>query len=260
MDPRERFQDLADLYERHRPDYPDALVEACARYARMRQGSVVVDLGCGTGISSRRFAAHGYRVLGVEPNEAMLARARATGGGPEYHRGEAARTGLPDACAGLVVAGQALHWFDMAACLPEWRRVLAPGGACAAFWNYRRQDGWQAGYEALLRRFSTEYPVIEKAIGTGDDNSGWVKASPECREIEAHEFENAQSLDWEGLLGRAASSSYVLHGVADRAGFEVALRALFDEHAREGRVAMRYRTSLLLWRLAPAAAPAPAPQ
>ncbi len=32
-------------------------------------GSVLVDVGCGTGISSRLFAAHGLRVIGIEPND-----------------------------------------------------------------------------------------------------------------------------------------------------------------------------------------------
>jgi ubiquinone/menaquinone biosynthesis C-methylase UbiE len=135
MDPRERFTGLAETYARHRPDYPDAVVEACVRYAALPVGARVVDLGCGTGISSRRFAAHGFAVTGVDPSADMLAQARAAGGGPRYAVGEAARTGLPDRSADLVIAAQALHWFDMEACLPEWRRLLGTRGPCAAFWN-----------------------------------------------------------------------------------------------------------------------------
>lgn len=249
MDPRERFRGLAGDYARHRPDYPDEVVRACMAYAGLSAGARVVDLGCGTGISARRFAAHGLRVTGVDPSEDMLAQARDAGGGPGYVRGEAARTGLPERSADLIVAAQALHWFDMEACLPEWRRLLGPGGPCAAVWNYRRDDGWQAEYEALLGRFSSEYPVVRKATGRGDDNSPWVKSSPRCVDVAEHEFENGQPLDLEGLLGRAASSSYVLHGVADRAGFEAELRTLFARHQRGGRLTMRYRTYLLLWRL-----------
>jgi hypothetical protein len=57
-------------------------------------------------------------------------------------------------------------------------------------------------------------------------------------------------LDWRALLGRANSSSYVIHGIADREGFERALKALFDREARDGAVVFRYRTWLLLWRFA----------
>jgi SAM-dependent methyltransferase len=186
----------------------------------------------------------------VDPSADMLAQARAAGGGPPYAVGEAARTGLPDRSADLVIAAQALHWFDMQACLPEWRRLLGTRGPCAAFWNYRRDDGWQAEYEALLRTWSHEYPVVQKATGKGDDNSPWVKASPDCLEVQEHEFENAQSLALDEFLGRLESSSYVRHGVSDRAGFDAAARDLFARHARDGKVLMRYRTYLLLWRLA----------
>ena len=70
MDPRERFSSAADDYAKYRPDYPDELVAVCAEFAGLVAGADVVDIGCGTGISSRRFARHGYRVTGVDPNAA----------------------------------------------------------------------------------------------------------------------------------------------------------------------------------------------
>lgn len=252
-DPRERFRDLAGEYARHRPGYPQGVVDACARYGGLKPGAGVVDVGCGTGISARLFAARGYRVTGVDPSPEMLAEARAAGGGPHYVLGEAAATGLATNSADLIVAAQALHWFDMPLVLGEWQRLLRPGAACAALWNYRRGDGWQSEFEALLLNWSSEYAVMKKASGDGEDNSNWVKASARCVDHEEHEFANAQSLDLEGLLGRAASSSYVRHGVADRAGFERALRSLFSRHAVDGRLTFAYRTYLLLWRIAPAA-------
>lgn len=248
MDPKQRFSALASDYARFRPEYPDEVVAACARYAALAPGARVADIGCGTGIAARRFAAHGYRVVGVDPSEPMLAQARASGGGPTYMQGEAARTGLPARSADLLFAAQALHWFDMEACVPEWRRVLAPDGACAAFWNYRRQDGWQMEYEALLGAWSSDYPAIAKATGNGQDNSDWVKASPLCCTRAELEFDNVQPMTLTELLGRANSSSYVVHGVADRGGFEAALRTLFAKHEVDGRVSFRYRTYLLLWR------------
>jgi SAM-dependent methyltransferase len=250
VDPRERFSPAADDYARYRPDYPDDLVRACADYARLAPGAPVVDIGCGTGISSRRFAHHGYRVTGVDPNAAMLAKAREAGGA-EYHEGEAARTGLADRSADLITCAQALHWFRLEDCRDEWRRILVPGGACAAFWNFRRSDGWQAEYEALLLRFSSQHEDVRRASEGGGERGAFVKASAECRDVVERELGNEQRMDWPALLGRARSSSYVVHGVADRPGFERALRALFDTHEEDGQVTFRYRTYLILWRWAP---------
>lgn len=39
------------------------------------KGKTVLDFGCGTGMASRRFVAAGARVIGVDPDPAMLARA-----------------------------------------------------------------------------------------------------------------------------------------------------------------------------------------
>jgi SAM-dependent methyltransferase len=247
MDPRDRFSEAAEDYAKYRPDYPDELVVACAQYAGLVAGALVVDIGCGTGISSRRFTRHGYRVTGVDPNAAMLKKAR-DAGQAEYMRGDAADTGLPDGTADLITCAQAMHWFDLDDCVAEWRRILKAGGACAAFWNFRRHDGWQAEYEALLLEWSEEYGSVRKAVDGGEDHSAWVKASPVCKDVTEREFENSQQMDWDALLGRANSSSYVIHGVQDRPGFERALRGLFDKHERGGEVRFNYRTYLLLWR------------
>src|SRR5436305_13648679 len=76
--PTTRFSGRADLYARHRPDYPaaarDFLIGRCGLGA---PGALLVDVGCGTGISARLFAARGVRVVGVEPNEDMRALAEA---------------------------------------------------------------------------------------------------------------------------------------------------------------------------------------
>jgi SAM-dependent methyltransferase len=39
--------------------------------------------------------------------------------------------------ADAVLAGSALHWFDLAAALPEFHRVLRPGGCLSFGWNHR---------------------------------------------------------------------------------------------------------------------------
>jgi SAM-dependent methyltransferase len=248
VDPRTRFTDAAGDYARFRPDYPDGVVAACAAYAPLRHGARVLDVGAGTGISSRLFARHGYRVTGVEPNAAMRAQAEAAGGAT-YLDGDAAHLPVADGSQDLVVAAQALHWFDLAACLPEWRRALGDAGACAAFWNLRRRDGWQAEYEALLERWSTEYADVRKAADDGRDHAAPVRASPDCSDVAEVELSHAQRLDLGGLLGRANSSSYVIHGVRDRPGFEAALTRLFHAHAEGGAVEFRYRTYVLLWRV-----------
>ncbi|MHC4839726.1 MAG: class I SAM-dependent methyltransferase [Planctomycetota bacterium] len=248
MDPRERFAAAADDYHRYRPDYPTAIPELVADYNGQTNGTVA-DIGCGTGISSRLFAKSGFNVIGIEPSAEMRAKAEQTGGGLEYRDGEAIATGLADESVDVVMAAQALHWFELEPTLDEWQRILKASGSCAAFWNYRTRKGWQSEYEDLLLEWSSEYEEVSKAIGNGDDNSDKVKSSPRCKDISEHNLENHQLMDWETLVGRARSSSYVIHGVEDKPGFEAALKALFEKHQFDGQVKFLYDTYLLQWRL-----------
>ncbi len=242
-DSRERFTETADLYDRHRPSYPDALVDwVCAG---LPAGGSAADIGCGTGISARLFAARGFVVTGVDPNEAMLEKARARGGA-DFRRGESHATGLPEKSQDLVFAAQAFHWFDIPSTLAEWRRILIPGGVAAAFWNDRTDETpFLKDYEALLQSSSAEYRELTRRRSTLSE----LEAAPGVAEWTTAEFPSVQALDREGLFGRVHSSSYVAHGVVDKPAFDAALGALFDRFAVSGRVEFRYRAVAARWRL-----------
>jgi SAM-dependent methyltransferase len=126
-----RFSGFADLYDRHRPTAPARLGPLLARYAGVARPEVV-DLGSGTGLSSRWAAGWAERVIGIEPNEDMRSVAIGHGTpGVELRAGTSDATGLADACADVVVAVQAMHWMEPAATLAEVARILRPGGIFA---------------------------------------------------------------------------------------------------------------------------------
>jgi SAM-dependent methyltransferase len=220
----------------------DWILEAAA----VTPPATVADIGCGTGISTRLFAERGLEVIGIDPNEEMLALAREAGGAT-YRRGEAIATGLSDRSVELVTVGQAFHWFDITGALAEMSRILRPGRRSAAFWNVRAlSSAFMREYDALLREYSTEYAVIESHEQTGRR----IVAAPGVLDPREAEFASVQRLDREGFFGRVCSSSYVIHGVADQGGFARGLEALFERHRSGGVVDVRYRTIALCWRLA----------
>jgi SAM-dependent methyltransferase len=141
------FGGAAAAYAEHRPDYAQDAVRWALEPA---PGPRVLDLGAGTGKLTATLVALGADVTAVDPDPAMLA---------ELHRllpevramaGSAEAIPLPDASVDAVVAGQALHWFDMAVAGPEIARVLVPGGILAGLWNVDddRVD-WVAGLERV---------------------------------------------------------------------------------------------------------------
>jgi SAM-dependent methyltransferase len=242
-DPRRRFSATAERYHVYRPSYPPALVDWILALPGLPPHPQVVDVACGTGITTRLFAARDCEVVGVDPNEDMLAFARAEGA--RVVKGVAEATGLPAASADLVTVGQGFHWFDLGAALTEMARILRPDGWCAAFWNTRARSPFLDGYEALLREWSTEYAHVR----TPEETIESIRVAPGVRSVRQGEFANAQVLDRAGLFGRAHSSSYVAHGVADREGFDRALGALFDGHQAAGVVQFAYRALVVAWQL-----------
>ncbi len=92
------------------------------------------DLGCGTGLAAREFAANVSEFIGVDLSPGMIEEARATG---LYARLDVADMvqGLraePDASVDLVLAADAVNYLrDLAPLMTEAARVLRPGGILA---------------------------------------------------------------------------------------------------------------------------------
>src|SRR5437773_12025773 len=66
---------FAQVYDAYRPVPPDDLLAILALVARTDRPQLVVDLGSGTGLSTRVWAERADEVVGVEPNPRMVERA-----------------------------------------------------------------------------------------------------------------------------------------------------------------------------------------
>ncbi|MFE5709940.1 class I SAM-dependent methyltransferase [Streptomyces sp. NPDC056501] len=126
------FGAAAAAYAAHRPDYAQAAVRWALESA---PGPRVLDLGAGTGKLTATLAGLGADVIAVEPDPAMLTELRRALPAVRALQGSAEAIPLPDASVDAVLAGNAMHWFDMAVAGPEISRVLAPGGILAGLWN-----------------------------------------------------------------------------------------------------------------------------
>ncbi len=163
------FGAAAAAYAEHRPDYAPAAVRWALGPA---PGPRVLDLGAGTGKLTATLVTLGLDVTAVEPDPAMLAELRRTLPGARARPGSAEAIPLPDASVDAVLAGNALHWFDLAVAGPEIARVLAPGGILAGLWNVvDDRVGWVAG---LARAGGSA------VIGPRDTPTGWRAETAEA--------------------------------------------------------------------------------
>jgi len=204
MEPTQRFTGRASDYALARPSYPPGVLEALFEGLGDPHSLVVVDLGAGTGISSRLLAASGAKVIAIEPNAEMRESA-ASVANVEWLAATAEATTLETEIADLVVAFQAFHWFKHEAALQEMKRILRPGGRAALVYNERDdRDAFTRAYSEIVRRYATD--ITEQRRGSGratfDAHPGW-------RTTSRLTLPNAQTLDRAGLHARTRSTSYL---------------------------------------------------
>jgi SAM-dependent methyltransferase len=162
-------------YHQARPSPPRALLNLLSRLARVERPRLVVDVGSGTGLSTRAWAELADEVIGVEPNGEMRAAAAADtpSSNVRFVDGYSHRTGLADDCADIVTYSQSLHWMDPRSTFAEAARILRPGGVFAAYdYELPPSVDWEvdAAFEYFLlrvREFRRERLSIPRAEKTG---------------------------------------------------------------------------------------------
>lgn len=119
------FGNLAETYHRIRPPYSQALLDRAQEELELEAGARVLDLAAGTGRLTEELHRRFADVVAVEPDERMRA----------VHRGALAGSAeeipLDEASVDAVFVGEAFHWFDPQAAIPELERVLRPRGGLA---------------------------------------------------------------------------------------------------------------------------------
>ena len=115
-----RFQEICNRVLQHVPDRADEVLD-------------VIDVGCGPGELSLRFAACGHRVTGVDISRSLIetAQERASRSGlvVDYRLASAEALPVPDASCDVCLCPELLeHVPDWRATLAELVRVLRPGG------------------------------------------------------------------------------------------------------------------------------------
>jgi SAM-dependent methyltransferase len=130
------FSALAAGYARYRPGYPPELFAYLASLPAGRR--LAWDVATGNGQAALGLAGHFERVEATDRSAAQIERA-APHPRVAYRVAPAEASGLADRAVDLVTVAQALHWLDFDRFYREVERVLAPGGAVAA-WCYNLLD------------------------------------------------------------------------------------------------------------------------
>ncbi len=234
-----RFGARAGDYALYRPSYPRDAVEAVLDGFSKPD---IADTGAGTGISSIALAEAGAHVFAVEPN-ANMRGSIPTRADIVVVDGTAEVTALPDHSVDIVTAFQAYHWFVPDRVLAEAARIGRARARYAAVWNERDEtDPFVREYGAIIRPYMTDDTEARRRNTTVDKDlrrHGWS-------DVRLLEFRHAVPVDWEALIGRTRSTSYLPREGTAYEAMAGELRALYDRAGEFGGAHFTLVTSVHL--------------
>jgi SAM-dependent methyltransferase len=155
----EVFDSVAVDYDLVRRGYPTVLVDAAIVRGGLGSGSLVLEVGCGTGKLTELLAARQLSVDAVDPGPRMIEEAKRRVGVRDdvrFHVGRFEDVALPDKAFDAVFSATAFHWVDP---LIGWAKAashLGPGGLLALLAHMTVHDDRSAvadeGFHELLRK------------------------------------------------------------------------------------------------------------
>ncbi|MCA0153765.1 class I SAM-dependent methyltransferase [Winogradskyella vincentii] len=153
----ERFtgQSYVSLYDDYRPEPPQDNILQGLKYLGVEKADFILDLGCGTGLSTRVLSAYGNNIIGIEPSEEMLtvARAKTKAKHISYQQGFAHDTGIASNSVDLVTCSQSFHWMEPKSTLKEIDRVLKDTGVLLIYdviWPPSTNYDYEMAYKKLF--------------------------------------------------------------------------------------------------------------
>ena len=198
------FEHTAEAYERGRPGYAEAALDALG----LPSDVVVLDLAAGTGKLTRQLVRRFARVIAVEPLDGMRAVLERVVPEAEAVPGSADAIPLADDSVDAVFVGEAFHWFANDAAVREIARVLRPRGVLAILFNQVAGDFDPKLPKAFWEKYHAH--AIEKPPEQTVSTGLWQAPFPGLFErLTEASYPNPVELDRHGIVAQAASWSMI---------------------------------------------------
>jgi len=146
------FGENGKKYDSIRQKYP----QECIDYIyELSKGRKILDIGCGTGISSRQLESKGFRVVGIDGDDKMLQVSKEYDDSIDYIQASAEELPFEDGSYDNVSAFGSFHWFCNAIAVNEIKRVLKDNGIFFVINKWDRGKYYQI-LKNVLKRFNCE--------------------------------------------------------------------------------------------------------
>lgn len=158
------FGQLSREYHKARRGYPDEVFDYLNSLVENGKNKTL-DIGCGTGISTRQLKEKGFDVVGSDVDPKMIALAKEVDNDIEYVIASASKLPFEDGQFDVITAFTSFHWFTDRESMNEIRRVLKSDGVF--FVALKKADKGK-----VSEIFREEYvAILKKYVGDRFDTS-----------------------------------------------------------------------------------------
>ncbi len=204
----------AERYARGRTFFHPSAIDQLADLPGIR-GGLGLDLGCGTGLSSRALAGLCRRVIGMDPSRSMIERA-APSDRVDYVVATAESVPSRAASFDVITLCQVAHWLDWKAFLSEAGRVVRPKGWVVVYDHYFDLDAVDANARFgvwLHQSYGERYPRPARHMTPVESPGAWDAGGFRLRHQERYET----SVNWshEELIDYLTTQSKVIAAMED---------------------------------------------
>lgn len=238
------FGNLSKQYAEARQGFPEEVMAWFWTFVKNRDTPRILDLGCGTGISTRQIAKGSGVVIGCDIDGQMIAEAKKAYDGLEYVVATAEKLPFSDAEFDAVTAFSAFHWFANGRALSEIKRVLKPRGI---FYIVNKNDAgdFKEGYRSIFKKFCG-YILPEK--NTSDFEELLIKAG--FTDVMEKNFEASDFYTLSGaLVYRQSASTWNLIPEKARTDVLLELRDYYKKRMVRGLVERKLSVKCFVGRM-----------
>lgn len=202
------FGEASAEYKRFRPEYPSSLFKIILKNVK-KPYLKALDIGAGTGLSTKILSDIFETVVAIEPDKKMTARA-GFGENVQVINDCTENVDFDNDPFDLITAGNSFYWIDAETVLEKMHGWLKPDGVIAAYrYNMPLTDNEEINKIIISESERNWDKFRHERVKDTDYTYRSIKSSPLFYNVRRMSIENIEILTPEELVGFFSSTSYM---------------------------------------------------